>query len=283
MPITTDYLKIVDQISRTIHIPKIKTIFFPKIIERENSKKSNFGAIQLVEGTIGLVYISYLPEIKKGGKKIDPSEYYGLNPVDLALRFDSNDSFQKTIALGAINSISQYFFKKVKYKFDFTTDSLGLLNLNESDKVGMVGFFPPLVKQIEKLKIPLIVIELKAKLVRKTEKWEVTLDANRLKECNKILITSTTILNDSLDLILEKCSRAEKISILGPTAGFIPDPLFNRKVDVVGGTFVDNSNLFMDLITQDKPWGPSVKKYCIQQENYIGFAKLLEQLRKNDK
>ena len=69
----------------------------------------------------------------------------------------------------------------------------------------------------------LIVIEKKANLVQKTNNWEVTLDPAQLEKCNKVLITSTTILNESIDDILKFCSQAEKISIIGPTAGFFPD------------------------------------------------------------
>ncbi|TFG02213.1 MAG: hypothetical protein EU542_05440, partial [Promethearchaeota archaeon] len=122
------------------------------------------------------------------------------------------------------------------------------------------------------------VIELDPTLVRQTENWEVTLDSNELRKCNKVLITSTTVLNNTIEDILDKCSKAEKISMIGPTAGFIPDPLFKRGVDVLGSTYIHDSNLFMKLISQDKRWGPSTKKYCIQKDNYQGFLSLLEDI-----
>lgn len=201
-----------------------------------------------------------------------------MNPIDLAKEFKSSNNFQKTLGLGAINAISQHVFRKSNFSFDFTTDSFGLLDLTRADKLGMVGFFPPLVKKIEEMGIPLIVIEKVIRFVKKTDIWEITLDPSRLKECNKVLCTATTILNNSIDEILYYCSRAEKISIIGPTAGFIPDPLFNRGVDVVGSTFISDSKLFLELIRQNRRWSPATKKYCIIRKKYLGLNSILNQI-----
>ena len=46
----------------------------------------------------------------------------------------------------------------------------------------------------------------------------VSLDPARLRPCNKVLCTSTTILNNSLDEILSYCAPQAFVSIIGPTA-----------------------------------------------------------------
>lgn len=281
MLINKDFIDIISQISKKITLPSIKTVFIPSNNPEtgKHSKKSNFGAIELEEGTIGVFFVSLSPEMKNIAMKTDFTQLNGTNPITLANKFGSSDIFEKTLGFGAINAISQYIFKESNFCFDFTTDSLGLLDLNRSDTPGMVGFFPPLVSYIEKLGLPLIIIEKKANLVQKTNDWEVTLDPTRLKTCNKILITSTTVLNETLDEILRFCSQAEKISIIGPTAGFLPDPLFSRGVNIVGGTYIHDPNLFMELISKNKRWGPSTKKYCIQKNNYPGISYLLNTIK----
>jgi len=279
MTLANEFVDIIQQISDTIEIPVIQELYIPSQGELEkNARKSNFGAIKLDDGTIGVVYISLSPEIKRIGEATDLSKFIGMNPLDLAKSFKSSDNFQKTLGFGAINAISQYIFRNSNFSFDFTTDSLGLLDLNRADKPGMVGFFPPLVAKIKKMGNQLIVIEKKANLVQKSNNWEVTLDPTQLETCNKVLITSTTILNESIDDILRFCSQAEKISIIGPTAGFFPDPLFSRGIDIVGGTYIHNPNLFMELISENKRWGQSTKKYCIQKKNYPGITALLNRI-----
>ena len=197
----------------------------------------------------------------------------------MARDFNSQDEFKKSLGLGVINAISQYIFQQAGLSLDFTTDSLGLLDLQSGDIAGMVGFFPPLVKKIEQLGNNLIIIEKNEHLIKKSDKWVLTLNPKQLSSCNKVLITSTTVLNDSIDYILKCCSQAEKISVIGPTGGFFPDPLFTRGVDVLGGTFISDSKLFMRLIRQNQKWGPSTKKYCVKKVNYDGIDTLLEKIR----
>jgi uncharacterized protein (DUF4213/DUF364 family) len=282
MSITSDFLKIIQQISEKITLPPIQNVFFPKItsIKDKKPEKINFGAIHLADGSIGIVYLKLSPEIQEIGSNIDTTEFIEMNPAELAKKFGSSDNFEKTLGLGAINAISQYIFRQSKFSFDFTTDSLGLLNLSRGDKPGMVGFFPSLVNQIKKMGLHLIIIEKKAEIVKKTADWEVTLDPSRLSDCNKILITSTTVLNKSIDEILKYCSQAEKISIIGPTAGFVPDPLFSRGVNIIGGTYIHNSALFMELISKNERWGPSTRKYCIQKNNYPEITSLLNRINR---
>ena len=50
----------------------------------------------------------------------------------------------------------------------------------------------------------------------------VTLDPARLAECNKIVVTSSTILNGSLDRLLPRTSHAAELVIVGPSATCLP-------------------------------------------------------------
>jgi len=193
----------------------------------------------------------------------------------LAKMFESKDLFSKSLGLGGINAISQFLFKESGFYFEDTSDTLGLLEIDKGDIVGMVGFFPPLVNHIERIRNKLIVIEKKRELLKKGLNWRVTLDPSELKPCNKVLITSTTVMNETIDEILQFCIDAEKISMIGPTAGFLPDPLFKRGIDILGGTRVINLRLLLHSIENNIKWGGSAKKYIIRKINYIGFENLL--------
>ena len=116
-------------------------------------------------------------------------------------------------------------------------------------------------------------------LVKKGLNWNVTLDPSELKLCNKILITSTTVLNETVDEILLHCQDAEKISIIGPTAGFLPDPLFKRGINIIGGTRVVDPTLLLHSIQNNVKWAGSAKKYIIKENNYIGYKKLLKMVK----
>ncbi|TXT64922.1 MAG: hypothetical protein BAJALOKI3v1_150025 [Promethearchaeota archaeon] len=279
MSINKVFVDIIKKIEKRIRFDKIKNAFFPSNDEIDQDIRfDNFGVIQLADESIGIVYIALSEEVREKAAQFDVNDIIGKNPIEIAKNFIKSDLFQRCLALGAINAITQSFFKKANFEYDFSTNSLGLLDLVEYDKVGMVGYFPPLVKKIEKLNIPLVVIEKKKLEIETKENWQITSDPSELKSCTKILCTSTTVLNDSIDDILSYIKNANKISMVGPTGGFIPDPVFQRGVDVLGGTYIENPKLFMKLIRQNKKWGPSTKKYCIQAKNYPNYKMLMENI-----
>ena len=79
---------------------------------------------------------------------------------------------------------------------------------------------------------------------------------------------------DTLDKILEYCINVEKASVIGPTAGFLPDPLFERGIDVIGGTCVTTPQSLRYAIQNGIKWNDSVKKYTIEIKNYPGYKDL---------
>ncbi len=135
----------------------------------------------------------------------------------------------------------------------------------------MVGLFFGLIKTIKKTGAELVVIEKKDQLIQKYPNLPITLDATKLSTCNKILCTSTTILNNSLDEILAHCSPDAFVSIIGPTAGYFPDPLFARGVDVVGGRVVKNGSLFLQMLAGKKRWRDATQRTCFQKETYTNI------------
>ena len=175
------------------------------------------------------------------------------------------------ISLAAINAICQHVIRATGFPVDNATDSLGLVTVSPEDKIGMVGLFSGLVKKIEKVGAGLVVIEKKETLIQKYSNLPITLDPSKLATCNKILCTSTTILNNSLDDILAHCSPDAFVSVIGPTAGFFPDPLFTIGVDVVGGRVVQKSAQFFQKLVERKSWGETTQRTCFQKATYTGI------------
>jgi uncharacterized protein (DUF4213/DUF364 family) len=135
----------------------------------------------------------------------------------------------------------------------------------------MVGLFGGLTETIKKAGAELIIIEKNEPLIQKFRDLPMTLDVAKLATCNKILCTSTTVLNNSLDEILAHCSPDAFVSVVGPTAGYFPDPLFARGVDVVGGRVVANSKEFLQRLAQGKRWGDTTLRTCFQKKTYRGI------------
>ncbi len=271
MNLKDEFRKIVTHLTAQFTIPPIEKVFFPPFYIGGQPKDAEFMAISLEGGAAGLSYM-LLPDSKEQAyTKLQPENFIGKNPVEYALEFGTTDQIRQMISLAAINAVCQQVMRMTCFKVDTTTDSLGLLSISKNDRVGMVGLFHPLIKTIQTTGAQLVVVEKKADLIKKFPDLQITLDPVELQTCNKVLCTGTTILNNSLDDILTHCSPNALISVVGPTVGFFPDPLFARGVDVVGGRVVKDGDMLIRCLEQRERWGETTEKVCFRKETYAGI------------
>jgi len=272
MRLKDEFRKMVTELMAKFTIPSMEEIFFPPFSKGGQPKDCEFMAIRLQGGAAGISYVLVPDEKMKAYTDLHPADFVRKDPCGFALEFGSEDPIKEMIGLAAINAICQHVMREINFKVDSATDSLGLLAVSPEDRVGMVGLFLPLIQTIQKAGAELVVIEKKGQLIQKYPNLPITLDLTKLSTCNKILCTSTTLLNNSLDEILTHCSPEAFVSIIGPTAGYFPDPLFARGVDVVGGRVVKNGALLLQLLAERKRWGDATQKICFRKETYAGIT-----------
>jgi uncharacterized protein (DUF4213/DUF364 family) len=271
MGLKDEFKKMITELTTKFTLPPIANIFMPPFYKGGQPKDAQFMAISLAGGAVGVSFVLLPDEKMEEYNALQPFDFDGKNPRRFALEFGNEDPLKEMISLAAINAICQHVMRETNFAVDYTTDSLGLLSVTEGDRVGMVGLFSGLIKTIKKANAELVVIEKNKQLIQKFPNLPITMDATKLGTCNKILCTSTTILNNSLDEILSHCSPDAFVSVIGPTAGYFPDPLFVRGVDVVGGRIVENGELFLQLLAERKRWGAATQRTCFQKQAYAGI------------
>src|SRR5690606_10612106 len=156
------------------------------------------------------------------------------------------DPVRRTLGFAAVNAISQRFFRQAGYALDTASDSIGSLDPRPGERIGMVGLFGPLVPRIVGVGASPVVLELQAHLAGEHEGWRVTLDPAELAGCEKVLCTTTVLLNDTLDDVLTVVRAARWLALVGPGGGCVPDGLFARGVTLLGGTTIVDRDGFAD-------------------------------------
>jgi len=68
-------------------------------------------------------------------------------------------------------------------------------------------------------------------------------------QADTLVITGVTILNRSLEAILDMARRDAEIAVVGPTASMLPDPIFDRGVKMVGGVWVKQPDELLDHLS----------------------------------
>lgn len=276
MIFSDELLAITDAIASALPLPVVKRIHIPPYRLRPG-RECEFSAVQLADGSTGIAYTLLEDGLAQVQAARDDARLIGSDPARLAQRFASPRMADRVLGLAAINAISQHFFRRAGFAPDYATNSFGSLNLGPGDHLGMIGFFGPLVDQCHDNDVALTVLELDEALVRNAAGLEVTLNPGRLATCDKIVSTSTVLLNGTLDDVLAQASHAATFVIVGPSAGCVPDPLFARGVSTVGGAEVIDPEAFMSVCSALEPWGGTTRKYCIQRgPSYPGFGTLLE-------
>jgi len=259
------------ELSSKFTIPDIAAIFFPPFYKGGQPKDAQFMAISLSDQATGISYVLLPDDKMRQYNALDPNDFVGKKPQDIALKFGHEDPIAEMVSLAAINAICQHVIKITRLKVESSTNSMDLLSISKGDRIGMVGLFSGLIKSIRKANAELIIIEKNELLIKDNPHLPITLDPAQLNTCNKILCTSTTILNHSLDDILSHCSSDALVAIVGPTAGYFPDPLFARGVDIVGGRIVTDGTKLMQHLTEGKHWGDTTQRTCFQKHLYGGM------------
>jgi len=276
--IAQEYLSIIDALTRVTTLPRVRQVWLPPL-RKVPPRSAEFGAVILEDDSVGLMFMLLDDTLPRIRARAASASWTGLDPVVLARGFDAADPVDKILGLGAANAIAQHAIRATALPLDTETNSIASFDPQPGDHMGMVGFFPPLVQKLRAKSIDLTVIELKRELVQQSPGFQVTLDPGDLRRCNKILCTSTLLLNDSVDRVLAHCAHADQVAIIGPGAGFFPDPLFARGVHTVGGNQVLDAEGFVARCQREEKWGDASRKYCLHRDAYAGYEAVLHKLR----
>jgi len=256
--ITTDLLALIEQRLGGHAPPRVAAVHLPPV-PWTGTKDGEFGAVELDSGALGLSYVlldNTLAALAGG----DGQRLVGSDALALARLWRDGTGAERTLGFAAVNALSRHILDRAGQVPPEATDSVGGLDPQPGDHIGMVGFFPPLVKQVTACGARLTVVELRADLAGAHPGFEVTLDPAALQVCNKVLMTSTVLLNDTLDAILAHCRQASAVAMIGPGAGCLPRPLFDRGVTALGGTWITDRAAFVAALRRGAPWGVHARK-----------------------
>ena len=252
----------------------VRRVVLPPRVDQPG-KEGEFCAVQLDDGSVGLAFTlldGTLAALHARGSEA------GGAAMDLVRGYAAGDGAARALGLATINALTRRLFDRSGFLPDDAIDSFGALRLAPGDRLGMVGHFTPLIGQARALGIPVTVLELKPELVREEPGLVVTLDAQRLAGCNKIVSTSTLLLNDTFQVVSAAWRGAAAVAIVGPSAGCPPDPLFASGVSAVGTARVVDAEAFLARVAAGEKWGGTSRKVTLVPRHYPGLDALLARL-----
>ena len=271
--LTEELVAIAGRIARELDAPRVARVLVPAEGGRPDHHAS-FCAVQLADGSTGLAYV-LVDGARRALQGVDAAALAGARAETLAEALTGPDAGGRSLALAAVNALGRHLLDRAGFTPDPAASSLGSLALGPGDRLGMVGFFPPLVRQARDAGVDLTVLELKEELVQRTPGLEVTLDPARLAGCAEVVCTSTTLLNGSLEALLAHARGCREFVLLGPSAGCPPDPLFARGVTATGGAWVVDADALFARAARGERWGDAARKFSLRRAAWPGLEALL--------
>jgi uncharacterized protein len=279
MDIAHEIISLLERFAARSPLPKVRALHVPPAAVA-NTRAGEFCAIELEDGSLGLTFV--LLDASTQRLVTDPGDagdvLNGADALAVARWFTGAPGARRALGFAAINALTRCLFERAGFVPAASTDSIGMVDPLPADHVGMIGLFPPLVKGIVSAGAKLTVVELRPDLAGERDGFRVTLDRSELAACNKVIATSSMLLNDSLDAMLLACPQARSFALIGPGAGCLPDPLFSRGVTLMGGTWITDREAFCASLAVGAPWTAAARKFALRREDYPGFEALLNRL-----
>lgn len=280
MSFASDYLAQLDAFAATGPLPRVRALHLPPPPSAEvSANKGEFCALELDNGSLGLSYVlldDTLARLRADGDELGLA---GADALAVARRYAGADAFGRTLGFAAANALTRCLYDRAGFAAPASRDSIGQMEPRAGEQIGMIGLFRPLLGRVLESGARLTVVELNPALAGEADGYRVTLDATELESCDKVVSTSTLLLNDTLDRMLGHCHQARWFAMVGPGAGCLPDALFARGVTLIGGNRIDDGPGFIEALRRGESTSRYSTKSALTPDSYPGFAALLERAK----
>ena len=155
-------------------------------------------------------------------------------------------SLEKIIGIATLNAASQHILAvKNPYK-EIEGDLVDFLKITKNTKIVFIGFMKPMIRKVLNKTKHINIIDNNPMINRSYQNITILNDIDDLKESELsvdiLFCTGTSLINNTLEKILSVFKKkAKSIVLIGPTISFLPDILFDKGVDIVGGITITDS------------------------------------------
>jgi len=209
-----------------------------------------FTGVKLSNGAGGICFtpIKEIPEAvccpSSAGRTFDPVKIKGMKVKQVLNALSSKEPIKTALAIATLNALSSTCWNSGStdtYTIKMNADAQDVIRMSPGTSVAVVGALVPVLRTLKKRGGTWWVIEQDQRTLKKDELPHyvpATKSRAILDRADVLIITGATLVNHTLEKILEAAKPGAEIAVIGPTVGFLPEPLFARGVRVVGGIWV---------------------------------------------
>ncbi|MDD3753033.1 MAG: DUF364 domain-containing protein [Methanobacterium sp.] len=189
----------------------------------------------------------------------------------------SNIPMKKAMGIAVLSALSSYCREiglTEGYDMEVGVDALDCVDLRDDTYPVLIGAIGPFLRVLKSRKKPFSVVELDTRTLKPDElPFYVPPDKTGeiVPKADVLVITGTTLINGTLEGILEIARPDTKVVVVGPTASILPHAFFKRGVDILGGDIITHPQKMLDTLAEGGSgyhlYGHSAERVLVTQKS----------------
>ncbi len=220
-----------------------------------------FTGVKLSNGVGGVCYtpVKDIPKAvccpSSAGRIFDPFNIQGMPVREVVLALSSKEPIKTTVAIATLNALSATYWELERpgnYTVQLNKDAQDAVRMPPESSVAVIGAFVPILRTMKQRGGTWWVIEQDPQTLKDDEKAHFVPASQSheiIAKAEVLFITGVTLVNHTLEGILSSARSGAEIAVIGPTASFLPDVLFQRGVRLVGGVWVKKPDELLDVLS----------------------------------
>ncbi len=202
-----------------------------------------YTAVLLDDGSCGVAY-TYQSGPACGCHVLRDAGYMIGEPVSEMISFLLEpNTLRVSVALAAVNAVINTV--NPAYSGGNVVEAL---KITPDDTFGMVGEFKPIRAAVSKMTDRMYIFELNIEKGPGLYPEEAIPDY--LPKCDVVVVTATSIINHTIDGVLEHCKNARQVCIVGPSTPLDPAAFAGTPVTLLAGSVVRDVPQLLQIVSQ---------------------------------
>jgi len=203
-----------------------------------------YTGVLLSDGHLGLAYTFKSPHSNTCCVRIESGSFKGKRATEVIRCSLSDNLLESSIGIATINALANQTVEEV-----IEGDVLDIVTFHPSDTVGMIGFFGPLVGPLRASVKSLFIFEEKD-MPHTPDVYPSARTVEILPQCDVIIISATTLINKTMEPLLQLSKNARETIILGATTPLIPRTFISRGITMLSGVVVVDTAKVLRVISE---------------------------------
>jgi uncharacterized protein (DUF4213/DUF364 family) len=185
-----------------------------------------------------------------------PGKLAGRRAADLAREALSGHGIRRAVGIAAVNALADCCWQRRPHpdvELQHGVDAFDATDIRHGDNVVVVGAFVPFLKELKRRGQAFLILEQDPATLKADELpffRPAEQAAEILPNADVVLITGSTLVNNTLEHLLALARPEARVTVVGPTVGMLPDAFLARGADILGCVRITEPDAFLDLLAE---------------------------------